>query len=149
MEEVFCTYVAPDFGEEGKKAYREEFLHNPAFHSLFREGKQTMYGAFSANRLVGVAAVSSGGYLSCLFVDGAFHGRGIGSALLCTIARQASQEGLSRLRVSASPFAVGFYHALGFTVRGPEQQWRGIRTTPMEIATGCLLGASPQNTGQV
>ena len=67
-----------------------------------------------------------------LFVDGDYHRRGIGRALISFLSEYVrKEEGLNRLTVNASPYGVGFYHRLGFRDLGPEKQQDGIIFTPM------------------
>lgn len=64
---------------------------------------------------VGFAGMS-GDRLEMLFVDDAFRGRGIGSALLAYVIRE---DGVCALDVNEqNPKAVGFYISKGFTVTG-------------------------------
>jgi predicted GNAT family N-acyltransferase len=45
-----------------------------------------------------------------------------------------NEEGHKMLTVNAAPYAVGFYHKLGFVDTGTEQLSDGIYYTPMEIS---------------
>ena len=45
----------------------------------------------------------------------------------------ATEEGIDMLTVNASPYAVGFYHKMGFTDLRGETEADGIRFTPMEL----------------
>ena len=72
--------------------------------------------------------------ISLLFVDGAHHKKGIGTKLVDEVRNYILSEiGGSRLTVHSSPFAVDFYHKLGFRDLAPEQEADGIRFTPMEF----------------
>jgi predicted GNAT family N-acyltransferase len=45
-----------------------------------------------------------------------------------------NEEGHRMLTVNAAPYAVGFYHKIGFVDTGTEQLSDGIYYTPMEIS---------------
>ena len=73
-------------------------------------------------------------HISLLFVDGRYHKRGIGRALIMSLASYVKeQNGQKRLTVNASPYGVGFYHRLGFRDLGSEKQQDGIIFTPMVL----------------
>ena len=56
------------------------------------------------------------------------------SALLTFVCRYAvTEEGIARLTVNASPYAVEFYHKKGFKDLQGETVADGIRFTPMEL----------------
>lgn len=95
-------------------------------------GTYQVMAAYSDGRMVGVISLRNETHISLLFVDGHYHRRGIGRALILTLAGYVKAEiGLKRLTVNASPYGVGFYHRLGFQDLGPEKQQDGIIFTPM------------------
>lgn len=53
-----------------------------------------------------------------LFVDPAFQGRGVGTALFAFARRQAMRRGAERLRADADPGAAGFYERQGAVPAG-------------------------------
>ncbi|MDB4915456.1 MAG: Mycothiol acetyltransferase, partial [Gemmatimonadetes bacterium] len=76
-----------------------------------------------------------------LFVFPAFRGRGLGKALLTSLARTAVERGYGRLEWAVlnwnSP-AIGFYESLGAI---PMSEWTRYRLTGKALA---MLGAAPE-----
>jgi predicted GNAT family N-acyltransferase len=58
---------------------------------------------------------------------------GVASALIKRFFRDASKSGITHVTVNSSPYAVGFYHKIGFTDVREEIEKDGIRFTPMSI----------------
>jgi predicted GNAT family N-acyltransferase len=89
-------------------------------------GDRLALGAYEGDRLVGmIAATVDGegrhvGYLSYLFVDPAFRGQGIGSAMLQELAKKSSQLGCECLRLTAELDTVGFFKRRGMISTGME-----------------------------
>jgi GNAT superfamily N-acetyltransferase len=54
-------------------------------------------------------------YVRAMFVDPAWHGRGIGTSILNTIEASARSAGMVAMEGNASLTAVGFYRHLGFS----------------------------------
>lgn len=87
------------------------------------------WGAFEADALTGVIGVKQGKHISVLFVDPAFHRKGIATALVA----EAFWEYQGIVTVNSSPYATPFYHRLGFEDQSAEQVMDGIRFTPMKM----------------
>jgi GNAT superfamily N-acetyltransferase len=71
----------------------------------------------------------NGIYLEDLFVRPAFHGRGIGKALLVTLARRCADHGWTRFEWSVHDWnapSIAFYKSLGAT---PMEDWTTFRLT--------------------
>ncbi len=74
--------------------------------------------------------------LASLFVRGDHHRRGIGRALVQLFEQASLREGVTVLRVAATPYGVPFYAALGFRrSTGFRNGWsfegRGLKYQPM------------------
>ena len=75
----------------------------------------------------------NGNHISLLFVDGIYHRRGIGRALVGHLLEQLKRDGrYDRVTVDAAPYGIEFYHRLGFADISSEQCRDGIIYTPME-----------------
>ena len=110
----------------------EDFITDSDLKRMFALGTYQMMGAFFSGKLVGMISLRNKTHISLLFVDGDYHRRGIGRALISFLSEYVrKEEGLNRLTVNASPYGVGFYHRLGFRDLGPEKQQDGIIFTPM------------------
>lgn len=120
---VFVEFEAPDYGREGVDEF-QKCLNDAGFLAGIR-----YYGAFCEKKLVGVLGVrEQEAHVYFLFVDGAYHRRGVGTALFQRL-RQDRPE--SKITVNSSPYGLQFYQALGFTAIGDERTVNGIRFTPM------------------
>lgn len=129
---VFQEYVAPDYTEEGIKTFYEQFVIGEKFRDKFKTGAEIMYGAYVDNHLAGVLSISKGNTVSCVFVDGDYHRRGVGKTLFNYVVEKLRESGVKKIKLNASPYAVPFYHYLGFCDTGEQTSYKGIVYTPME-----------------
>ena len=68
-----------------------------------------------------------------MFVDSEYHKKGIARRLVeKTFERTYEKYGKREMTVNSSPYAVGFYHKMGFVDTDIEQTTDGIRYTPMK-----------------
>lgn len=120
---VFLEYEGPDYTQEGIEEFQRS-IKNPDFYGQLR-----FYGAFENGELKGTLATrNEGSHIALFFVDGKYHGMGIGRQLF----ERAKRDNLSdRMTVNASPFANAIYHKLGFVDSDSEQIVCGMRYTPM------------------
>ena len=83
--------------------------------------------------MVGIIGVRNTNHVSLLFVDRDYHRMGIASGLIRRFIRDARTEGITYVTVNSSPYAVGFYHKIGFINLSEEIEKDGIRFTPMRL----------------
>lgn len=131
IEICFDKFVAPDYSEQGIKTFKQNFIYNPKFINKFRDGSEKMYGAYDKNILVGCISISKHNTISCLFVKEEFHRKGIGRLLFKRIIEEVKERSQTEIKLNASPYAVPFYHAIGFEDMGEESDYEGILYTPM------------------
>ena len=126
--ETFLQFVAPDYSEEGVRAFRDFIEDRETVESL------EFFGAYEGGELAGALAVSEGRrHICCFFVDARFHRQGIGRKLWeFLLANSVHGE----FTVHSSPYAVPVYHKLGFVDMDVEQIADGIRFTPMRYLRG-------------
>lgn len=89
--------------------------------------------ALDDGNIIGAGSVRNRNHLSLLFVDEAYHCRGVGSMILgklCDFLR--TEAGERYMSLQAAPYAVNFYRKQGFRAVRPEMEFSGIRVTPME-----------------
>ena len=122
---TFMQYEAPDYSDEGIATFAKEAIRNEKFLNMI-----VLYGAYEENMLRGVIATrNQGNHIALFFVDGAHHGQGIGKRLFNTVLENSTAD---KITVNSSPYAVDVYHQLGFVDTAPEQNFEGMRFTPME-----------------
>lgn len=130
---TFLRFEAHDYTEEGVKSF-QNFITNENLKRLFDTGQYPIFGAVYRGELVGMLSLRNSAHISLLFVDEHFHYQGIGKRLVkyaCTYIKR-ELDGF-KVTVNASPYAVGFYHKLGFTDLEKEREEDGVRFTPMSL----------------
>lgn len=131
--DTFILYEAPEYTKEGITSFRN-FVRDPILKTLFIEGKYNVLAAFNNNIIVGIIGVRNETHISLLFVDSEYHKKGIARRLVeKTFERTYEKYGKREMTVNSSPYAVGFYHKMGFVDTDIEQTTDGIRYTPMKV----------------
>lgn len=131
--DTFILYEAPEYSKEGITSFRN-FVRDPILKTLFIEGKYNVLAAFNNNIIVGIIGVRNETHISLLFVDSEYHKKGIARRLVeKTFERTYEKYGKREMTVNSSPYAVGFYHKMGFVDTDIEQTTDGIRYTPMKV----------------
>lgn len=131
--DTFVIYEAPEYSREGIQAFKN-FVNDPILKNLFEEGKYKVNGAFYNGIMVGVIGVRNINHVSLLFVDSDYHRKGIARNLMLSVFKSTYEDyGKREMTVNSSPYAVGFYHKMGFIDTDVEQTTDGIRYTPMVV----------------
>lgn len=129
---TFMRFEANDYSTEGIKSF-QDFITDTTLYRMFVMGAYQLFCAFEGKKLIGLISLRNETHISLLFVDASYHKKGVGRALIDYVARYVLlEEGFYKLTVNAAPYAVGFYHKLGFYDIGQEMTNDGIRYTPME-----------------
>ena len=123
MWKVFNEYEAVNYPDSGTQAF---------YHAIHDEGfiaRLSAYGAFDGDSLIGIlASRNEGSHIALFFVDGAYHGQGIGRSLWNAFLSDSNQN---EITVNSSLYAVGIYEKLGFIKTAEPQEDSGIRFVPM------------------
>jgi GNAT superfamily N-acetyltransferase len=127
---TFLKFEGADYTREGIDNFRD-FITDQTLRRMFLQGDYIVYGAFFRGEIVGIISLRNKEHISLLFVDEEFHKMGIGRKLIQEVQSMERTMGGYRLTVDASPYAVGFYHKIGFVDTNIEQTKAGIRYTPM------------------
>lgn len=128
---TFLEYDGKDYTQEGIRSFFE-FITDDDLYRSFLKGDYQMMVALREGEIVGVGSVRNRNHLSLLFVDGAHHRKGVGSALLNCLCDYLKKEAGERcMSLRAAPGAVEFYKKLGFRIVRPETEYAGIRVTAM------------------
>ncbi|MDO4188291.1 MAG: GNAT family N-acetyltransferase [Lachnospiraceae bacterium] len=131
--DTFILFEAPEYSKEGIESFRN-FVNDPILKRLFLEGKYRAVAAYDNGFMVGIIGVRNETHISLLFVDSEYHRRGIAKKLMHKIFEMTYNDyGKREMTVNSSPYAVGFYHKIGFKDTDVEQTTDGIRYTPMII----------------
>lgn len=131
---TFLEFEADIYTKQGVKSFYD-FIYDPLLEKMFLLGSYLIFGAFIEGKMVGIAGVRNQNHLSLLFVEKEYHKMGIGSALVSSAFQYSFQEYKEReYTVNASPYAVEFYHKLGFWDVSAEISKDGITYTPMKYA---------------
>lgn len=128
---TFLEYDGKDYTQEGIKNFFD-FITDSDLYTAFLRGEYQMMVALAQGRIIGVGSLRNKNHLSLLFVDGAYHHMGVGSAILIRLCDYLEREmGEQYMSLKAAPYAVDFYRKLGFRVVQPEEEHSGIRVTSM------------------
>lgn len=129
---TFMKFEAADYTPRGVKSFWE-FITDPVLQRMFAMGAYQLFVAIDKGKIVGMISLRNETHISLLFVDAAYHKQGIGRALISYLCRYVDrEEGHHSVTVNAAPYALGFYHKLGFEDTGAEESNDGIRFTPMK-----------------
>lgn len=130
---TFLRFEADVYSPQGVKNF-ENFITDSTLHRMFIVGTYQLFVALERNKIVGMITLRDSTHISLLFVDEAYHRQGIGRALVRYLTNYLLAEvGAERVTVNASPYAVAFYHKIGFRDIRPEEVKDGIIYTPMEF----------------
>lgn len=125
MWTTFLKFEAPDYPAEGVEPFKD-FIENEDMMLALE-----VLGAYDEGELKGVIAVDvSADHICCFFVKGEYHRQGIGKKLWEYFLDNSTGKTIT---VNSSPFAVPFYHDLGFEDTDDEQLTDGMRYTPMRF----------------
>ena len=123
---TFLRFEADVYSQEGVKHF-EDFITDTTLHRMFIMGAYQMFVALDRNKIVGMITLRNSTHISLLFVEGEYHRQGIGSALIGALATYLLEETKIRfLTVNAAPYAIEFYHKIGFFDLAGEQEKEGI-----------------------
>ena len=133
---TFLQFEADVYTRQGVLNF-QEFIRDPILERMFLLGEYLIFGAFIDEELVGIAGVRNQNHLSLLFVKKECHRMGIGSALVSFAIRYSYEEfKVKCFTVNSSPYAVEFYHRIGFEDVSQQVERDGIIYTPMQYYIG-------------
>lgn len=128
---TFLQYDGQDYTEEGIRNFFD-FITDDDLYRAFLRGEYQVMVALSQGSVIGAGSLRNRNHLSLLFVDGAYHRRGVGRAILMRLCEYLEHEmGERYISLKAAPYAVDFYRKLGFRTVRPETEYSGIRVTEM------------------
>lgn len=123
--ETFLQFEAPEYSDEGIQSFSHLIENDDIVASL------EFWGSYENGELRGVIATKENRKHICFFfVKSKYHRHGIGKKLWENILNNSNHPIYT---VNSSPYAVPFYHKLGFIDMDREQLADGIRFTPMKF----------------
>lgn len=130
---TFLKFEAPDYPQQGITSFRE-FITDTTLYRMFVIGNYQMFVATTDNKIIGMLTLRSINHISLLFVDELYHNKGVARELIRKACEFLKQEvgNMNTITVNSSPYAVGFYHKVGFCNIGEETMKDGIIYTPMK-----------------
>lgn len=133
---TFLQFDAASYTEEGIENFRN-FVSDHALKRMFDAGSYQVIGAFAGDgKLIGIISLRDNTHISLLFVDREYHRQGVGSALFHALADYVRVKlHQDFITVNAAPYALGFYHKLGFRDVSEALTRDGIIFTPMRYDT--------------
>lgn len=131
VKKVFDEFEAPDYSLEGIESFNK--FVNSVEEQLNKNMK--IFVAKDNNKIIGMVAFRDYSHISMLFVDKMYHRQGIATELVEIVKLQCGKynENVRCITVNSSPYAIEFYHKVGFENITPEQVIDGIRFTPMKM----------------
>lgn len=130
---TFLKFEAEEYGETGTQSFKD-FITNESLKKLYDTGQYPIFVAIYKDKIIGMIALRCRTHISLLFVDADYHYRGVARNLVqYTCAYVVNELHDFKVTVNASPYAVGFYHRLGFRDMEPETEKDGVRYTPMSL----------------
>jgi GNAT superfamily N-acetyltransferase len=129
---IFLQFEAPGYTTAGIRSFKD-FIEDPKLKKQFINGEYTAFGAFHEAEMVGMMGIRNGNHISLLFVDERYHKKGVATALFSYFLQQEKRQEIINFTVNAAPYAIGFYHKLGFCDDDKEVVADGICFTPMHL----------------
>ena len=121
---VFSQYESPDYSSEGTEEFKKCLSDEKYLSGI------EYFGAFDGKDLVGTIGIrAEKAHICFFFVDGRYHRRGIGTAMLRCLLNDYKGKTIT---LKSSPYGLPFYIAVGFAATDDEKTVNGIRFTPME-----------------
>lgn len=128
---TFVKYEATEYTPEGVRNF-EDFITDQTLKRMFIIGEYRLFCAFYKGRMAGMISLRNVTHISLLFVDERYHCKGIGAKLIEKAKDYLQSEmGELQMTVNAAPYAVEFYHKVGFEDIRPQETKDGITYTPM------------------
>lgn len=123
--ETFLKYEAPDYTEEGIREFKKtiddiSWIEAKDFYGIYDEN----------NSILGTIATKDISHIALFFVDGKYHGQGLGRKLYEKV-KSLNNKGY--FTVNSSPYAHEIYKHLGFIDIDEEQCVNGLKFYPMKI----------------
>jgi len=143
---VFMVYSGQIYKRKAIRHFRKTCRDREAIRA-YKTGQAPMFIAWDGEKRVGMAAASwrREGKISDLFVDPAYHRRGIATGLMDTL---IAAMGAPKITLGSSVHGLPFYLRYGFVPTDVEQHKHGAIWTPMAFTPSPPAGGAPPRGSQ-
>lgn len=133
IKKVYDEFVSMDYSEAGNRFFYDWI--EPSKIAERQKNQRNILVAVADAAIIGMIEIRDNKYISLLFVDKTYHGKGIAKKLFQEALKNCLQKdpGLEKFYVHASPFSIPVYEKLGFVGTDIMQEENGIRYLPMEM----------------
>jgi GNAT superfamily N-acetyltransferase len=130
---VYDEFVSIDYSKEGNKFFYDWI--EPSRIAERQKSQINLLVALVDSKIIGMIEIRDNKYISLLFVDKDYQGRGIAKSLFRDALKTCIQRdsALKKFYVHASPISIPVYKKLGFIETDPMQEENGIKYLPMEM----------------
>ena len=133
IRKTFSKYNLNEGTPEAVQSYLDKYDPKKMGEKQVRgrlESTEIFYVAIENKKIVGMVRGIKGRVVN-LFVDGKFHGKGIGKKLMKKFEEQGFDE-RNAINIKSSLFAVSFYISIGFKKTTGQRNMRGLFVQPMK-----------------
>ena len=128
---TFNEFEAPEYEPEGIENFRE-FVYDDVLVNMIANDVYKVFVAVYEGEIIGMISLRDVTHISLLFVDAAYHRRGVGRGLMSHLVTYVIYElDENKITVNAAPYATEFYHRMGFKDTDEQKVTEGITYTPM------------------
>ena len=129
---TFLKFEAGEYPTEGTTSFFA-FITDATLYQMFLKGEYLVKIAKKDNKIVGMISMRNVNHISLLFVEKEYHKQGIGKILIDEMSKELKRKGSKNtITVNAAPYAIEFYHKVGFFDLSKEMEKDGIIYIPMQ-----------------
>lgn len=130
---VYDEFVSMDYCEEGNKFFYDWIQPSKIAERQLNE--TNIWVAFKDSELIGMIEIRDNNFISLLFVDKKYQGKGIAKRLFNESLKEIIQRdsNTDKLYVHASPYSIPIYRKMGFINTDNMREENGIKYLPMEM----------------
>jgi predicted GNAT family N-acyltransferase len=111
---TYLKFEAGEYPTEGTTSFFA-FITNATLYQMFLKGEYLIKIAKIDKKIVGMISMRNKNHLSLLFVEKEYHRQGIGKKLVDAMCMELKKSKLKNcITVNAAPYALEFYHEIGF-----------------------------------
>lgn len=111
----------------------------------YLSGAWLMLVAVADGKIIGVFESREAGRISLVFVDSAYHRKGIATNMMEQMICALKLRGYDKITLKSSPYGLPFYLRFGFVPTDTEQRKRGSVFTPMIYTPNEILDVIDEN----